>query len=78
MRNFPVLGEKKTIFVDANRLNEEWALKIHGQTLSQLSSRGGLSPKEIFLNLNKLDSRKIKSISDYQASEAVESIRLKQ
>ncbi len=33
-------------------LNEEWAMKNHGQTLEHLDSRGGLSPAEIWSNVN--------------------------
>lgn len=37
-------------------LSEEWAQKIHRQTLNRLNERGGLCPAEIYLNINKIDS----------------------
>lgn len=38
-------------------LSEKWAQKVHGQSLARLDERGGMSPQEIFVNLNKLDLR---------------------
>lgn len=34
-------------------LDEGWTDKIHSQTLKRLNERGGLSPMEIMMNVNK-------------------------
>jgi hypothetical protein len=34
--------------------NEEWAQKIHGQTLKRLNERGGLGIIEMIVNIKKL------------------------
>ena len=40
-------------------LNEDWAKIIHGQTLSGLNKRGGMSASEIMCNIKKLDYESI-------------------
>jgi hypothetical protein len=37
--------------------NEDWAYKIHSQTLKRLNERGGLSPQEMIVNIRKLSFR---------------------
>lgn len=34
-------------------LNERWASRIHGQTLARLNERGGMSIKEILMNIEQ-------------------------
>lgn len=34
-------------------LDEEWAYKLHHQTLKRLNERGGLHPQEMILNIEK-------------------------
>lgn len=46
---FPELPDE---FPDA-LLSEDWAKKIHGQTLKRLNERGGMSVTELLMNLNK-------------------------
>ena len=50
---FPVLNAPKGCAkrVDVTKLNEEHAQKIHSQTLERLAARGGLSVKEIKMNI---------------------------
>lgn len=64
---FPVLQTGKKIYVDWDCLNEDWALMIHGQTLERLAERGGLSPKEIVLNVER---RKISYLENITISYA--------
>ncbi len=35
-------------------LNEEWAINVHLQTLNQLDNRGGLTVREILINVFRL------------------------
>lgn len=39
-------------------LSERWAQRIHSQTLSRLNERGGMSPYELILNIEKVDMYK--------------------
>ena len=52
---FPVMGapEGCAKYIDVSKLDREWAMRIHSQSLETLASRGGLSPKEIKLNLER-------------------------
>lgn len=76
MKRFPVLGCKKSTMVNIDKLDEGWAIRIHNQTLSQLASRGGLSAREIFLNINKMKLSEIKTITDDEVVACVESIKV--
>lgn len=40
-------------FIRWSALNEEWALFNHGQTLTRLNERGGLSPCEALANIER-------------------------
>ena len=51
-RVFDGLPEK----VPFSILDEEWAQKIHRQSLDRLNERGGLCPAEIYWNIHKIDS----------------------
>jgi len=53
---FPVLGGRDgdPKAVQWGRLSNEWALKLHGQSLERLAERGGLSPLEIWWNVHHL------------------------
>jgi hypothetical protein len=55
MEKMPVLGSdsKLLAFVPMEILNEEWAQKNHGQSLSRLKERGGLCLSEIAAIIDK-------------------------
>jgi len=77
VKQFPVLQKSgQKIYVDWDCLNEDWALKIHGQTLKRLAERGGLSPEEIFLNVECKKASEIKNITASLASDLVNKIRI--
>lgn len=38
-------------------LDNTWALRIHGQTLARLNERGGMSPMEIVVNMERKNYR---------------------
>lgn len=42
--------------------NEQWALKIHGQTLKKLNERGGLHPIEMLCNIWELPYRQVSTM----------------
>lgn len=68
MRPFPVLNHKRDECPESIPwfvLDEEWAKKIHYQTLEQLASRGGLCAFEIALNYNRLESNTRFADKDY-------------
>ena len=48
-------------------LNEDWAQKIHGQTLKHLNERGGLSPLEMLVNVRKLSFKAFNEMNDEMA-----------
>ena len=48
----PINGHAK--FVDWHKLDNAWAIKVHGQSLQRLAERGGLNYIEIYWNLHKL------------------------
>jgi len=52
---FPVLHASPgcSEYVDVTKLNSDWAIRNHSQSLETLASRGGLSPVEIWFNVNK-------------------------
>lgn len=56
--------------ISRKALNEDWALKIHGQTLEKLKQRGGLCPIEIVANIKKLPLSSFRSIS-YEDAEKI-------
>jgi hypothetical protein len=41
-------------FAPFDLLNEEHAMRIHGQSLKRLNERGGMSPLEMITNIEKL------------------------
>ena len=55
-RGFPVLNPPAGCprFVTWSSLDNDHALKIHGQTLGRLAQRGGLSVREIYGNRYRL------------------------
>lgn len=77
---FPVLGAHKYAGCPAqvrkSELNEDWAQKIHGQTLGQLARRGGLSPAEILVNIERRPYSAFGQITAQAALEAVFRIAL--
>ncbi len=42
-------------YVRWDKLDNEWAIRVHDQTLNRLSDRGGLDPLEIVFNIEKLE-----------------------
>lgn len=74
VKKFPILQDGKKVYVNWSFLNEDWAQEIHGQTLERLAERGGMSKKEIFLNVKRMDSGGIYSITDDLANELVSQI----
>lgn len=58
-RAFPVLRDFRVHdghcpkFIRWDVLDEGWAQKIHGQTLTRLAERGGLSPCEALANIER-------------------------
>lgn len=55
--------------VPDSMLNEQWAYKIHGQTLHRLNERGGMSVSEILANIKKLPFDQIKVDTVQMAAE---------
>ena len=51
--------------------NEDWAQKIHGQTLKRLNERGGLGIIEMIVNIKKLPYSAFKN---YDINKAVEEL----
>lgn len=49
-------------------LNEDWAQKIHSQTLQRLNERGGMGVNEIMINIKRL------SYQDYNTLDTQKSI----
>ena len=43
--------------------NEEWAQKIHSQSLEHLNSRGGLSPEEMIMNIEHLTIQEFRQLT---------------
>lgn len=50
--------------VPLSSLNEDMALFNHGQTLKRLKERGGLSPQELYANLERRSLRPMASEAD--------------
>jgi len=48
-------------------LDEDWAQRIHSQTLKRLNERGGLSPLEIYINVNKLPYQTVYNFTETEA-----------
>ncbi len=78
MKKFPVLGDDTSVkYVDWGCLNNFWALRIHNQNLERLAERGGLSPEEIVLNIEKRKFGEIKNITTSYANNLVRKIQVK-
>lgn len=71
---FPVLQSGKKIYVDATCLSSERAQINHGQSLRKIASRGGLSPKEIVLNVEGRPLKDIHFVTDRYADLVVKRI----
>ena len=52
-------------------LNEDWAQRIHSQSLALLNERGGLHPKEIICNIKKVSYSAIRHIETRDAIKAI-------
>jgi hypothetical protein len=55
-------------------LDEEWAIKIHSQSLVNLDSRGGLTPQELIGNIKRLSIIEIINYSKIEALKELEKI----
>jgi hypothetical protein len=47
-------------------LSEEWAQRLHGQSLEYLAERGGLDPTEIVANVHRLTWEETQFVSEEQ------------
>lgn len=72
-----VMGTNPRIYINKNLLNEDWALKIHGQTLDRLAERGGLAPIEIFANVARLLFKDFKLIDPHNALKVAQQLAIK-
>ena len=72
-----VMGSNPKVYINTELLNEDWAKKIHSQTLDRLAERGGLSPKEVMVNFNKLPFNQFNFISESDALKVVERLAIK-
>lgn len=61
----------KVLLHNHSLFNEEWAEKIHGQSLAKLNSRGGLGPEEMIGNIKRLTGREI---CNYDFDQAVKEL----
>jgi hypothetical protein len=43
-------------------LNNDWSLRIHGQTLQRMNERGGMNPMELIVNIEKKNYRAFDSL----------------
>ena len=43
--------------------NEEWAFKVHNQTLARLNERGGLDPREMICNIEHLNTQQYRQLT---------------
>lgn len=53
--------------------NEEWAQRIHSQTLARLNERGGLHVKEMICNIQKKNWKEIDHL--YTTQQAIEYLK---
>jgi hypothetical protein len=68
-RRFPVLNAERygcPESVPWERLSEEWAQRLHQQSLERLAFSGGLDPFEIAANVHKLTPEEADSVSEEQ------------
>jgi hypothetical protein len=79
MRRFPVLNSTDVSiqYVDWDKLDNDWALVIHCQTLEELFHRGGLSPREIYINVNRLPITEMSKIDSVVILEFIKTIEFK-
>lgn len=76
---FPISNPPRGCYTSIpwEQLDEHHARKIHGQTLVKLASRGGLSIREIYLNIHKMEYRDFGSINLQEAIQLVKSLNEK-
>lgn len=74
---FPVLHAPNGCarFVDVSKLSDEWALRVHSQSLDKLAGRGGLSVKEIRVNIERGQLRDSYSYLESECVNLVNSIK---
>ena len=76
-RRFPVLDASRfgcPPSIPWERLSEEWAQRLHGQSLERLALGGGLDPFEIAANVHKLTPDEADSVSEEQCIEIVKEL----
>jgi hypothetical protein len=77
MKKFPVLeSARPKRYVNWDCLDEAWAYKLHDQSLERLASRGGLSPKELVLNVAKRVGKEVRLITDDEAELLLQKIQI--
>lgn len=73
---FPILtDEEGSPSVPWDILDEEWAFRIHMQTLMGLAERGGLDYREIVGNIDRLSYDEICALDRSEARARVEALR---
>ena len=71
------MGTNPKVYINKSLLNEDWALKLHDQTLDRLAERGGLSHEEIVMNIERLPFKALKVIDKHYALKVVEELAIK-
>jgi hypothetical protein len=77
MNKIAVMDTNPKIYIAISLLDEEWALRVHSQTLGRLAERGGMSHEEIVANVEKLHFSAISAIDKSYALKVVEKLAIK-
>jgi hypothetical protein len=80
-RAFPVHSYRKyqgaPRYIRWSALNEQWARRIHDQSLEELAERGGLCPSEIVGNIKRLTFAQICAYNTAMAVNEILSLEFK-
>ena len=74
MNKIAITDSKPRVSINKSLLSEEWALKIHGQTLDNLAERGGLSSEDVVINIDRLSIDHASSIDKFYAMNIVDKL----
>ena len=77
MKKIAVMNTNPKIYIAISLLDNDWALKIHGQTLTRLAERGGMSHEEIVANVQRLPAHAIAPMDKYYALHIIEILAIK-
>ncbi len=77
MSKIAVMGTNPKVYISTSLLDEEWATRVHGQTLDRLAERGGMSHEEIVANVEMLHCSEIRTVCKYHALKVVEKLAIK-